>query len=55
MWTVGGLSLLLIGISGFLLYQDAVQGYHKVWPVYLFVGTIVVCGSFLSALVARMM
>ena len=55
MWALGVLSLILIGVSCFLLRSDAAHGYHQIWPVYLFFGTIVVCGLFLSYLVAKMM
>ena len=55
MWALGAVSLLFIGISYSFLRSDAAKGYHQVWPVYLFGGAIVVGGSVLSCLVARIM
>ena len=55
MWTLGAVSLLLIGISYFFLRMDAAEGHHQIWPVYLFFWVVVVCGLFLSYLAGRMM
>jgi hypothetical protein len=55
MWSLGAVSLLLIGLSYLLLSSDAAHGHHEIWPVYLFAGVMVVCGLFLSYLVARML
>ncbi len=42
-WTVGVVSLLLVGGSSFYLYLDALHGYHDVLPVYLFAAAALVC------------
>ena len=55
MWTLGAASLVLMGVSYFFLYNDATHGYQQIWPVYLFACIGVVCGLFLSVLVARLM
>jgi len=54
MWTIGAASLLLMGVSYFFLRNDAAQGYHQIWPVYLFFWVMVVCGLFLAVLVGRL-
>jgi drug/metabolite transporter (DMT)-like permease len=55
MWSLGAASLVLIGISYWLLVNDAAHGHNQVWPVYLFAGAILIGGSFLAYLVTRIM
>jgi hypothetical protein len=43
---IGIISLILVPImamASFLLYRDAVQGYHQSWPLYLFFWTGFIC------------
>ena len=41
MWLVGGSLLVLAGVAFWLLYLDALHGYHTLWPVYTFAGVMV--------------
>jgi hypothetical protein len=43
MWFVGAALLVVWGISFLYLYKDALDGYHTVWPVYLFAAAASVC------------
>ena len=54
MWTLGAVSLLLMGVAYFFLRNDAARGYHQLWPVYFFGGAVLVCAIFVSSLVARL-
>lgn len=52
-WISGGVSLLLVGFSYYLLHRDALQGYHEVWPVYLFAGAALFCAAAWGYLFAK--
>jgi len=47
-WPLIALSLLLMGIASFLLYEDAVNSYQQTWPVWVFVVVMFVCGGYLA-------
>lgn len=42
-WVLAPLSLVGCVVSYHFLYEDALHGYHQLWPLYLFVGTALVC------------
>jgi hypothetical protein len=42
-WTIGILSVLAAGASYLYLRNDALNGYHQVFPVYVFAAVGVVC------------
>lgn len=50
MWITGVAMFVVLGVSSFYLYKDALDGYHEVWPLYLFVGVGLVCTVFWSYL-----
>ena len=53
MWTLSGGLLVALGLSFIYLYRDALGGYHKILPVYIFAATIVVCAIVWSYLISK--
>lgn len=53
MWLMGVVLLAPVGISYFLLLEDAAHGGHQGWPVYLFAGTGLACVLFWSCLLTK--
>ena len=54
MWVGGGLLLVATALSAGTLYEDAVHGYHAVWPVYLFAAVALVASGYVAALLAML-
>jgi hypothetical protein len=50
LWGASIALLPLAGLSLFLLYQSAVDGYHELWPAKMFVGVAIVCAVVWSCL-----
>jgi hypothetical protein len=50
LWILSIAMLPLFGVALLLLYIDAVNGYHEVWPVYAFAGVGLVCAGVWSCL-----
>lgn len=50
-WIIGAVSLIAAGISFAFMYGDALDGYHKVWPVYAFAVSMVILASVASYIV----
>jgi hypothetical protein len=42
----------ILAMSLVFLYRDAVQGYHQIWPVYLFAATAGICALCWSYLIS---
>jgi hypothetical protein len=53
MWLVGVALAVAQGLTFYLLYSDAVDGYKQVWPVYAFAATAIICAIFFAALFTR--
>jgi len=49
------LALAALGLSFFFLYKDALNGYHEVWPVYVFGAAVVVCAVVWPYVIAKLM
>jgi hypothetical protein len=54
MWVTGVFLLLVVGISYFILHEDAVHGGHQAWPADLFAFTGLVCGLYWSYLITKL-
>ncbi len=54
MWVVGVILLVATGISYYLLHEDALNGGHEAWPVYLFGAVGVACVVFWSYLLTKL-
>jgi hypothetical protein len=52
MWVIGIALVPLWGATYFCLHEDALHGYHAVWPVYLFAGVAIICALFWGYLLA---
>ena len=53
LWAFGAVSLIAVGISYFYLYEDAVDGYHELLPVYLFALAMLVCAWVWGYLISK--
>lgn len=53
-WVVGVISIVAVAISCAALYMDASYGYHWEWPLYAFVGSIVIAAPAVGYLFAKM-
>jgi hypothetical protein len=53
-WAVGVASAVATGISFIFLYKDALDGYHQIWPVYMFAASSLICALAWSYLVAKL-
>jgi hypothetical protein len=55
MWIIGGALLVAVGAAFVALYGDAIRGYHEILPVYIFSGAAIICISFWSYLISKML
>jgi hypothetical protein len=55
LWLASVASLIVVAISYYCLREDALGGYHQVWPVYAFASTSVISGLILGYLVVRLL
>lgn len=53
-WATGAVVLMALALSFLFLYNDAVDGYHEVWPVYVFAGMVIVCSLVWSYLIVKL-
>ena len=54
-WAVGIVLLPIAGVSFFYLYQDALNGYNEMLPVYVFAAVGLVCTLVWSYLVSKVL
>ncbi len=54
-WAMGAASVVATGVSFIYLYQDALDGYHQIWPVYMFAASALICALVCAYLVSKLM
>lgn len=57
-WIIGAVSLIAAGGSFAFMYGDALDGYHKVWPVYAFavsMSALAVVASYIVGILVKKM
>jgi hypothetical protein len=54
LWIVSLASVPVLGTSCFLLYLDALHGYHETWPVWVFTGVALACIGIWTRLVTTL-
>jgi hypothetical protein len=54
LWLMGAASVVALVISYHYLYQDALGGYHEVWPVDVFAAVALISATVLAYLFSRL-
>lgn len=54
-WIISIVLLPMLGLAFLSLYRDALHGYQKAWPVYLFAGVVAICAFCWSYLMAKLL
>jgi hypothetical protein len=55
LWVLGGGSAAAVGVSFFYLYNDALNGYHGIGPVYAFAASALVAALVWAYLATKLM